>query len=37
MMFVNASAIEIRLPAAASIRAIAGAWPMEVAIPFSPK
>ena len=32
-MFVSASAIASREPAAESIRAATGAWPIEVAIP----
>ena len=35
--FVKASAMDIRLPAAALTKATAGACPIEVAIPFSPR
>ena len=34
-MFVKASAMEFREPATGSINALTGAWPTEVAIPFS--
>ena len=34
--FVKAFAMAIRDPAPASIKATTGAWPREVAIPFSP-